>query len=144
YRLCEKNKGELARGLLARFRSDQVRVITRPTVWYSTMLSMAFHPDVLRDGRAREKLFDTLRRDASRSPVLAACAEQERADLWRNNIPLFSTSADSEVLRDSEGTPVPGLTLEPGIVRLRRRLGRLGPADLARQQWLITMALSTT
>jgi len=144
YQLCQENKAELAQGPLASFRGARVRVVVRRTAWYAAMLRMSFHPDVLRDGLDREQLFDALWRAAPRSPVLAACAEHERADLWDNNIPLFAAATDSTVLLDSKQRPVAGLTLEPGMDRLRSRLAGLGPGDLARQRWLITTALGTT
>lgn len=144
YQLCQEHAAELAEGPLASFRGDRVRVVVRHTAWYAAILSMSFHPDVLRDGLDREQLFDTLWREAPRSPVLAACAEHERADLWCNDIPLFATATDSTALLDSEQRPVPGLTLTPGIECMLSRLAGLGPEDLARQRWLITTALGTT
>ncbi len=144
YRLCEEHRAELAAGPLASFRGDEVRVIVRPTMWYGTILETSFHPDVLRDALDRERHFDALWREAPKSPVLAACAEHERADLWRNEIPVFSARSDGRVLRDSSGCQVTGLILTPGIDRMRSRLAALGPDDLARQRWLITSALGTS
>ena len=144
YRLCEEHGSELAAGPLASLCGGEVRVVVRPTIWYSTILQTAFHPDVLRDALDRERHFDALWREAPKSPVLAACVEHERADLWRNDIPIFSAKPDSAVLLDSNRRPVPDLVLKPGIDCLRSRLAALGPADLARQRWLIRAALGTS
>lgn len=141
YQLCEKNRSGLAAGPLANFCGSEVRVVPRPTIWYSTILQTAFHPDVLRDALDRERHFDALWREVPKSPVLAACVEHERADLWRNDIPIFSAKSDSAVLLDSNRRPVRDLVLVPGTECLRSRLAALGPNDLARQRWLITAAL---
>lgn len=144
YHLCQDNKAELASGPLAAFSGDRVRVVVRHSVWYAAILSMSFHPDVLRDALDREQFLDVLWREAPRSPTLAACAEHERADVWRNDIPLFTAATDSTVLLDSQHRPVANLTLTPGMDRLRGRLAKLGPDDLARQRWLIASTLGTT
>jgi type 2 lantibiotic biosynthesis protein LanM len=143
YQLCQVHRDELGYGPLAGFGRDEVRVVVRPTVWYATILQTGFHPEVLRDGLDRERHFDALWRQAPDSAVLAACAEHERADLWHNDIPVFTTTASGAVLLDSGCRPVKGLALEPGISRARARLAGLGPQDLARQRWLITSSLAT-
>lgn len=144
YTLCQDHRAELIGTQLAGFADGRTRVVVRGTAWYAAVLRMAFHPDVLRDGLDRDALFDRVWRDELGTPVKAACAEHERADLWRNAIPIFTTQAASAVLLNSEHQPVVGLTLMPGLARTRSRLAGLGPDDLARQTWLITAALGTT
>jgi type 2 lantibiotic biosynthesis protein LanM len=143
YQVCAEHRAELAAGPLAAFADDEVRVILRSTLTYATVLSISFHPDFLRDAMDREALFDALWRDVPAQPSLAACVAAERADLWRNDIPVFTTTVSGTVLRDSAGEPVPGYPLEPAIARARARLAGLGPDDLARQRWLVSATLGT-
>lgn len=144
YQLCSANREELLTGPLGAFGGDEVRVVARHTLWYDTVLQTAFHPDVLRDGLDRERHFDALWRDVPRRPQLAALTSHERSDLWRNDIPVFTARTDKAVLYSSDHRVVPGFRLTPGMTELRRRLRRLGQPDLARQQWLIEAALTTT
>jgi len=144
YRLCAANREELLAGPLGAFDGDEVRVVARHTLWYDTVLRTAFHPDVLRDGLDRERHFDALWRDVPRRPQLAALTGYERSDLWRNDIPVFTARTDKAVVYSSDHRVVPGLRLSPGMTELRRCVGQLGQLDLARQQWLIEAALTTT
>jgi type 2 lantibiotic biosynthesis protein LanM len=141
YRLCSRHATELAAGPLAAFAGDEVRVVIRSTLWYAVILSTSFHPLLLGDALDRERHFDALWRDVPDRPYLAACTGHERADLWRNDIPVFTAGTSSAVLRDSAGRRV---RLRSGMERITERLASLGEADLARQQWLITGALATT
>lgn len=146
YQLFLRHRADLAApgGPVAAFAADEVRVIRAPTLWYGTVLQTGFHPDVLRDGLARERHLDALWRTVETSAGTASCIAAERADLWANDIPVFAARADGTVLHDSAGQPVPGVRLVPGIERVRQRLGQLGPTDLERQLWLIRGALGTT
>ncbi len=144
YQLCAASKEELLAGPLGAFDGDEIRVVARHTLWYDTVLQTAFHPDVLRDGLDRERHFDALWRDVPRRPELAALTSHERSDLWRNDIPVFTARTDKAVLYNSDHRVVPGFRLSPGMTELRRCLRELGQPDLARQQWLIEAALTTT
>jgi class II lanthipeptide synthase len=143
YQVCAEHRAELAAGPLAAFAGDEVRVILRPTLTYAAVLSISFHPDFLRDAMDREALFDALWRGVPAQPSLAACVAAERGDLWRNDIPVFTTTVSGTVLRDSAGKPVPCYPLEPAMARARARLAMLGPGDLARQRWLVSATLGT-
>lgn len=144
YRLCVRHRETLAAGPLAAFGADEVRVILRATLVYSTILQTGFHPSVLGDGLERDRHFDALWRDVPRIPALAYAIPAERRDLWRNDIPVFTTTPREDQLYDSEGAAVPGLTVEPGLRRAQRRLAELDEADLDRQLWLVRGAIGTT
>jgi type 2 lantibiotic biosynthesis protein LanM len=146
YQICERNRPELleAGGPLEAFAGDEVRVIVRPTMWYTTVLQTGFHPDVLGDGLDRERHFDLLWRQVSQQTALAACVPAERRDLWRGDVPVFTALTDGTELLDSDRQPVAGIELLPGIERARERLRQLGEADLTRQRWLIRGSLATT
>ena len=72
YRLLDAHKRELQApgGILDHFAEDQVRYLGRPTSIYSTFLTKAFHPDMLRDAIARDQLFDHLWLGAGDQPHL--------------------------------------------------------------------------
>lgn len=146
YELCAARAAELTApgGAVAAFAGDEVRVILRSTMQYEMLRHTAYHPDVVRDGLELDRHLDRLWKDVSRRPSLAVAVPHERADLWRHDIPVFTARTDEGVLRSSTGAAVPGLVGAPGLANVTARLAGLGPADLARQTWLIRGALATT
>ena len=146
YRICERERERLLApaGPVMAFADDQVRVVLRPTMWYGALLVAGTHPELLRDGLARDRHFDRLWRMVPQRRALAGCIPSERRDLWQTDVPIFSARVGGETLFDSAGRPVPGVVLTPGLRRVRERLAALGDDDLVRQRWLIRASLGTT
>lgn len=144
YELCQRHRRELLApdGPLAAFAGNQVRVIVRATAEYALLRSTSLHPDVLADGLDTDRHFDRLWQGVSRRPGLASLVEHERADLWRQDIPVFSARTDESVLRASTGVPVPGLVRRTGLAAVREVAAGLGPDDLTRQRWLIRASVA--
>lgn len=144
YELCQRHRRELlaADGVLAAFAGNQVRVIVRATAEYALLRSTGLHPEVLADGLDTDGHFDRLWQGVSRRPGLAALVEHERADLWRQDIPVFTARTDESVLRASTGVPIPGLVRKTGLAAVREAAARLGPDDLTRQRWLIRASVA--
>ena len=135
YAVLEANRQELLAGpLLDAFGAAQSRVLLRNTVDYHTLLDAMRHPRCLSDALRSSELLDRLW--AGRCPrYLAAVIEAEIEQLWRADIPLFSTLGDSRDLFDADGRLIArNYFAESGMDAVRRRLTRLGPADLARQR----------
>jgi type 2 lantibiotic biosynthesis protein LanM len=145
YGLLDKHRDELLApdGLLARFAEDEVRVVLRNTARYAELLQEGSHPDVLRDGLERDRLFDRLWEEVKDRPHLAWFIPAETQDLWQGNIPLFTTRPGSRDLWDSAGRRLPGVLNESGLERARVRLQCFGPEDLKRQLWLLRGSLTT-
>ncbi|MGH8625115.1 MAG: type 2 lanthipeptide synthetase LanM family protein, partial [Gammaproteobacteria bacterium] len=145
YRLLKRHRDQLlaADGPLAAFVDDEVRAILRPTASYGVLLTEGCHPDVLRDALARDRLFDYLWAPVGQRSELAQVFAQERADLWRGDIPYFTTRPGSCDLWDSRGEKVRRFFPASGMELLRRRLGQFGAGDLARQLWYIRASLSS-
>jgi type 2 lantibiotic biosynthesis protein LanM len=130
-------------GPLARFEHDEVRVLVRPTQVYATLLHASRHPNVLRDALDRDRLLDRLWVGVERRPKLAALVAAEHRDLEIEDIPLFTTAPTSPDIWASTGERLTGLIDETGLSRARRRIERLGAADLAYQTWIIRASLAT-
>ena len=145
YRLLQRHRDELlaADGPLAAFAEDEVRAVLRPTVSYGLLLAEGCHPDVLRDALARDQLFDRLWALVGQRPELAQVFARERADLWRGDVPYFTTRPGSRDLWDSRGEWVPRFFPASGMESLHGRLGRFGASDLARQLWYIHASLTS-
>jgi class II lanthipeptide synthase len=131
-------------GPLARFAGDDVRVVLRPTHTYHVLMYEASHPDVLRDARARDSLFDWLRVQAERNHHLRRAIPDEREDLQDNNIPKFTTHPGSHHLWSSSGRQVDNFFDESGMDYVQRRLHQFNDVELKKQIWLIRASLATT
>ncbi|MEU7656427.1 type 2 lanthipeptide synthetase LanM family protein [Micromonospora taraxaci] len=144
YRTIEGHRDELGAvdGPLEAFAADEVRVLARDTMTYAVLLGASFHPSLLLDGLDRDKHFDRLLREADHRPGLRAIVEAERRDLWQGDIPIFSTGVAQSPVRDSSGQPLPDVPAVAGLGIARTVLAGLGPADLARQTWLIRACIA--
>jgi type 2 lantibiotic biosynthesis protein LanM len=145
YELVRKHRAQLLSddGPLARFVTDDVRVLVRSTRTYSRLLGESFHPDVLRDALDRGRLFDRLWVGVARQPYLAQVIPAEREDLLKGDIPLFTTRPNSRDLWSSSNNRIADFFEEPGMALVRRRLQQLSDDDLARQCWFIRASLAT-
>ncbi|MBM7774784.1 type 2 lantibiotic biosynthesis protein LanM [Actinokineospora baliensis] len=135
-------RDELRRAL-DRFAGDEIRIVARATRSYSTVLDESTHPDVLRDGLDRDRLFDVLWAESAHDPVRARLVRHEQADLWAGDIPLFTGRADSRDVWTSTGTRLPDLLDGSGLVASVAKLARMGADDRRAQEWLINAALAT-
>ena len=142
YRKLRSRREELLT-FCARFASDEVRVIARGTQTYAALLFESFHPDVLRDPADRNLLFDRLSAAVEHHPALARLIEPERADLWKGDIPLFTTHPCSRDLWTASGERLADYLVEPAIVAVRRRIQRLSDRDLEQQLWIVRASLAT-
>jgi type 2 lantibiotic biosynthesis protein LanM len=131
-------------GPVARFATDEVRVVLRHTRTYGELLAESFHPDVLRDAVDRDLLFDRLWVAVEKSPHLAKVISAEIEDLRRGDIPLFASRPDCRDIWTSLGTSLRNFLDEPALDRVEHRLSQLSQKDLEMQLWLVRAALATT
>jgi type 2 lantibiotic biosynthesis protein LanM len=124
-------------GIVSRFAADEVRVILRSTYTYGSLLQESFHPDVLRDGLDRDRLFDRLWAAVEHFPKLARVIPAERRDLQNGDVPIFTTRPDSRHLWSSSGDLISDFSEQSGMEAVRCRLQQLSERDCARQIWFI-------
>lgn len=132
-----------ADGPLARFAQDEVRVITRPTVTYITLLRESFHPDLLRDALERDRFFDQLWADVRQFPYMAQLIPAERSDLLHGDIPLFTARPASRTVWSSAQQPLDAMLEQSPLEHVYQRLHTLSQRDLDLQLWCIDTALAT-
>jgi type 2 lantibiotic biosynthesis protein LanM len=143
YRLLCRQRECLIREHLPRFADDRIRTVIRSTNVYGLLWYESFHPELLRDALDRDRFFDRLWVEAANRPYLAPIIAAERRDLWRDDVPLFTTSPGSRLVRGSDGEIVEGLLDAPSLDSARRRVQRLDERDLAKQRWIIEASLAT-
>jgi type 2 lantibiotic biosynthesis protein LanM len=144
YQLLLENRDELLaiEGPVSCFKTDETRVIFRPSQTYATLLSWSFHPDVLRNALDRDRLFDSLWASAQEDPSLIKIIEAERLDLQTGNIPIFTARPGSHDLRTSAGEVIPKFFSVSSMSAVQQRFEMLGANDLERQIWFITASLA--
>jgi type 2 lantibiotic biosynthesis protein LanM len=125
---------------LDELRDIEVRVIVRDTAVYSLILDESFHPDCLRNALDRDRLFDRLWFGMDMDPVVSSLElllEHEVVDLWRGDIPHFTSRADSRDLWTSDGVRMPDFLARSGLEMVREGLRAMGEDDLRRQTYLV-------
>lgn len=145
YRLLLDRREELlaADGPLARFATDEVRVIVRDTHTYSLLLHEGCHPDLMRDALDLDRFFDRLWVGIENHPYRVHTIGSERADLHNGDIPIFSTRPDSRHLWNSAKELIADFFDETGLELVWRRLRQLSEDDLAKQTWFVRASLTT-
>ena len=145
YRILLGHRVELLSGdgPLNRFAHDEVRAILRPTRTYRVLWSESFHPDVLRNARDRDRLFERLRVAVESRPYLANVVAAEWDDLQQGDVPLFTTRPAVRDLWTSRGDRLPDFFHEPALALVRRRVQQLNTRDLEQQLWLIRASMAT-
>lgn len=128
---------------MPRFAHDEIRLIVRPTRFYSLLLSESFHPDLLRDALERDRFFDRLWLGIEQHPCLARVIPAERHDLLRGDVPMFTTYPDSRTIFTTEGEPLLDFFDEPSLELVKKRLQQLDERDFDKQIWFIRASLAT-
>lgn len=142
--LCRRHRDALTApgGPLEAFRDAEVRVVFRPTRGYALLLLEATHPHVQGDGLELDRLLDRLWSGVPDRPFLEALIPCERRDLWRGDVPRFTTRPGSRDLVASDGETLEGFFGEPALERVKLRLEtRLTEEEIRRQSWILEGSL---
>ncbi|WP_016699813.1 type 2 lanthipeptide synthetase LanM family protein [Actinoalloteichus spitiensis] len=115
------------------------RVVFRDTSVYATLLAESTHPDAVRSGADRDRAFAVL----SQSPELRDLVACEVAELWRGDVPLFTTTPDSRDVHTGSGRVVPDRLPVAGLDAVLGKVRALDEVDRRNQEWLIRAALDT-
>lgn len=145
YREAIGSKGELAGpgGILNDAHHLKTRAIVRPTNYYARLAAESNHPDFLRDGCARDLLFERLWQDVELVPELAHAIPAEQRALRAGDIPLFTSSPSDVDLVAPDGGRIAGFSERPSIHAVMEKFLLLGDDDLERQLWMIRASLAT-
>lgn len=145
YRLLMQSRSELLapNGPIAAFESDPIRVVIRPTKFYSDLLVSSLHPDSLRDGLDRQHVFDQLWVQVGRQPSYSRIVKAEEDDLALGNIPYFYTVPSGRDLWTSRGVIIKDFLPMSCFETIKCRVGGLNEDDLTRQLWICEATLST-
>ncbi|MFJ8250293.1 type 2 lanthipeptide synthetase LanM family protein [Streptomyces sp. NPDC094466] len=151
YTAISEHRSELlgADGLLRLFARDEVRVVPRPTWTYTTLLDESTHPDLMRDATERHQVLSLLRTPLLGVPVLPGVEDEEVAELWCGDVPVFGTRPGSTELWSGTGRTVPG---QPGgdpagptgLARVEAKVRAMDTVDRQDQERIIRAAMVST
>ncbi|WP_051695924.1 type 2 lanthipeptide synthetase LanM family protein [Streptomyces sp. NRRL S-244] len=131
-------------GLLARWATSPGRLIARSTRLYTTLLDESTHPDLLRDALTRDTVFAVLWTESDYDPARQRLIEDEIADLWSGDVPLFFHHPSDTALRTSRGTRLDGVLPAPSLRAARAKIAAMGEVDRHDQEWIISATLAVT
>lgn len=127
---------------LDRCASAGIRVLVRPTNFYTRLLDETTHPSLLAEADARDDAFGLLH-DDSTDEVRRGLVAAELTDLWAGDVPMFTGRPGSADLWDADGNRLPGLLAEPPLETVRAKVAGMTTIDRRDQEWLISAALAT-
>ncbi|MFE2549781.1 type 2 lanthipeptide synthetase LanM family protein [Streptomyces sp. NPDC059355] len=136
--------GEGDGGLLARWATSPGRLIARSTRLYTTLLDESTHPDLLRDALTRDTVLAVLWTESEHDPARQRLIEDEIADLWSGDVPLFHHHPSDTALRTSRGTRLDGVLPAPSLHAARAKIAAMGEVDRHDQEWIISATLAVT
>ncbi|MEU7551630.1 type 2 lanthipeptide synthetase LanM family protein [Streptomyces sp. NPDC044571] len=131
-------------GLLARWATSPGRLIARSTRLYTTLLDESTHPDVLHDALTRDAVLAVLWTESEHDPARQRLIEDEIADLWCGDVPLFFHHPAHTSLETSRGTFLDGVLPAPSLRAAREKIAAMGEVDRHDQEWVISATLAVT
>lgn len=131
-------------GPLNAFAADEVRVVLRPTWVYGTLQDESTHPDLLKDADARQRVLESLRTDLFGTALAPGLVDEEIAQLWSGDVPLFTARPGSDRLWGAAERPPAGRTDRAGLARVVTKLDALDAVDRQDQEWIVRAAMATT
>ncbi|CAM5553110.1 type 2 lanthipeptide synthetase LanM family protein [Streptomyces atroolivaceus] len=146
YTTVSESRDELLgpKGLLRLFADDEIRFVPRPTWTYATMLHESTHPDLMRDAAERQQVFALLRTGALGTPALPGLEDEEIAELWQGDVPVFTTRPDVTEVWGGTGRPMPGPAGPTGLARVEAKIRALDTVDRQDQERVIRTAMVST
>ncbi|MFH9611230.1 type 2 lanthipeptide synthetase LanM family protein [Streptomyces sp. NPDC017448] len=136
-----------AEGLLTLFARDEVRVVPRPTWTYTTLLDESTHPDLMRDAAERHQVLSLLRTPLLGTPGLPGVEDEEIAELWCGDVPVFATRPGGTELWSGTGRTVPlpaGSDGSSGLARVEAKVRAMDTVDRQDQERIIRAAMVST
>lgn len=139
YDTFSANKKELKHQIL-RFKGKEIRKIFRDTMKYSSLLTLSYHPDFMRNQIDREMLLNRLR--VKKDEVMVRVVDFEIADMLECDIPYFTSTPESTSIRSSNQNEITNFYNRDGLSLSLDKIERLSPEDLRHQLSIITATIS--
>ncbi|MEV7026070.1 type 2 lanthipeptide synthetase LanM family protein [Kitasatospora sp. NPDC093558] len=138
-RILADSRDELL-ALLPTFADDETRVVVRATADYATLLDESTHPSLLRNAADRDALLRDLDTDHA---GWAGLVDDEVAELWNGDVPLFTTRPGTRDLWTGQGRRIRDALDHSGLDRVAARLRDLDADEAATQEWIVRAAMTS-
>lgn len=138
YSWIMNHKALVCRMLADIFRPMRSRAILKATTFYSKLLSIAQHPDFLRDEVSRKLILHRVGINAPREQQWVIRSEFE--DLSHNDIPYFTVSIQDTKLMNGRKETCDDLITQSPLAAALERIESLSDKDLRRQLDFIEMS----
>lgn len=120
-----------------------IRVVTRPTWVYGTLLDETTHPDVLGNALDRDEALAILCSGRAGDPLFGQFPAVEIAAMWDGDIPLFTGTAGGTRLHTADGRALAVGVPRSGLESALRTVSRFDTVDRRDQEWIISATLAT-
>lgn len=146
YEAITRHRAELLdeSSFLTRWAQSPARLIARATRFYATLLEESTHPDLLRDALARDSVFALLWTESRDDPARQRLIEEEIADLWRGDVPVFFHRPAGTALWTSRGTRLDGVLPAASLESVLDKIELMGEVDRYDQEWVIAATLAVS
>lgn len=144
YKILLENRESLLskKGIISNFEKVEQRRIFRPTQLYFSLIVDSTHPDNCRDASYRAKHLDKLWQFIPYQPWQKKIIFHEMRDIENDDIPYFSTQANSRDAIASNGECIKGLFSHSSMELIRHQISSLSEQDLATQIWIINSSFN--
>ena len=131
-------------GFLTRWAQSPARLIARATRFYGTLLEESTHPDLLRDALARDAVFALLWTESQDDPARQRLIEEEIADLWRGDVPVFFHRPSGTAVWSARGTRLDGVLPAASVESVLDKIAAMSEVDRYDQEWVIAATLAVS
>lgn len=142
YRMVLIDKPDF-RAYFERFTDLYSRYLVADTQKYSMLISLSYHPDLLKEKKKREDLFQILwkfkTRKSEYDDVIHNC---EKEDLLQGDVPIFHVKYDSRHLYFHDKVVIEDYTDQTAMESVNETIENLSEKDMMRQCMVIETAMS--
>ena len=131
-------------GLPTRWARFPGRLIVRSTRFYATLLEESAHPDLLRDALVRDAVFALLWTESKGDPALQRLIEDEIADLWHGDVPLFLHRPAQTAAWTARGAAVHEVLPVAALTTVLDKIAAMSEVDRYDQEWVIAATLAVS
>jgi|APLak6261658528_1056013.scaffolds.fasta_scaffold00733_1 type 2 lantibiotic biosynthesis protein LanM len=136
-----RNK-EKIRAHIMGFSGCKTRYVVRHTYQYAFLLTESCHPDLLKNAILLDLYFSQLI-PGNESHFQADLHCSEVADLWKGDVPYFTTEPNSRSLYTSEGNEISGYFEQSGLSASLSRLNEFSAVILKQQLWFLSASVAS-
>lgn len=140
YTFIIKNKAKYLQ-VIAIFKNDNTRVLFRNTFVYTHLLTEANNINILKSTKKLQEHFQLLKEVIPDYSIAERFVEYEINDLWKRDIPLFTTKVNSRNLWYTDTDCIRNFFKETGFETVIAKINRMSINDLYNQIWIINTSL---